>query len=92
MLLKLKSVVILTIWVDFGATFNVDVDHPLELKTLGRKPQRFGHAVALGSKNTAYVGAPLYDKSGTLFQCEFDLDRDNSRSYCNPVSSKYYVI
>ena len=74
-------------------SFNViDFNNPIWLKQEQdetykfKKDDLFGFSLALG-KGEVYIGAPGYNRSGTLFHCPIAYKRFDRNIYCNDINS-----
>ena len=78
---------------DWFHSFNViDFNNPIWLKQEQdkfykfKKDDLFGFSLALG-KSEVYIGAPGYNRSGTLFHCPIAYKRFDRNIYCNDINS-----
>ena len=74
-------------------SFNViDFNNPIWLKQEQDKTYRykkddlFGFSLALG-KGEVYIGAPGYNRSGTLFHCPIAYKRFDRNIHCNDINA-----
>ena len=70
--------------IDFNNTIWLKQDQDKTHKF--QKDDLFGFSLALG-KDEVFIGAPGYNRSGTLFHCPIAYKRFDRNIYCNAINS-----